>query len=162
MSKDAPHKSPKKFWTAYDPSFQVGVDCGEGKTQQSFMDECDIHKIISRAEKTGTLRELLSQSGQPLYGDFSEVPEYQESMNIIVRAREQFDALPSELRDRFANSPERFLEFTSNPKNVEEMVSLGLAIARKEPDENPRQAPKKQRSGSTDPAVPAAGGGPDA
>lgn len=67
----------------------------------------------------------------PQYGDFSNVEEYQTSLNIVIRANDQFNALSSELRDRFQNDPSKFLEFCDNPQNSEELVKLGLAIPKK-------------------------------
>lgn len=67
----------------------------------------------------------------PKYGDFANPLSYQESLNLVIHAQEQFNSLSSRVRERFANDPQKFLEFTSNPENAEEMVKLGLATVRK-------------------------------
>lgn len=99
-----------------------------GRTKQSFKDECDINNIMRRFEKTGQITHLNKNAQQ--YGDFSEVPEFQEAHHIVMRTAEQFQALPARVRDRFANSPENFLKFVNDPQNAEEMVALGLATER--------------------------------
>jgi phage internal scaffolding protein len=80
---------------------------------------------MSRYSRTGRLPELIDK--QPSYGDFSSVVDYQEAMNIVKFAEFQFQNLPSNVRDRFGNSPEKFLEFVNNPDNVDEMIKMGLA-----------------------------------
>jgi phage internal scaffolding protein len=95
------------------------------RTHQSFKDECDINGIVKKAQSTGVLPSLIKEN--PQYGDFSDPLDYQQSLNVIIRANEQFDALPSHVRARFANDPQNFLMFTADPKNLPEMVKMGLA-----------------------------------
>jgi phage internal scaffolding protein len=97
---------------------------GKGKTQQQFKDDCDINKILKRYAQTGQAPAVFTQG---MYGDFSDVPSYQESCEIVIKAEQQFRSLPSEIRKRFNHSPEEFLAFATNEKNIEEMRSLGLA-----------------------------------
>lgn len=66
----------------------------------------------------------------PRYGDFSDPVSYQDSLNLVLFAQQQFEALDSRVRERFLNDPARFLEFTNDPKNMDEMIQLGLAIPR--------------------------------
>ena len=96
------------------------------RTKQAFKDECDINNILKRYEKTGVLPDLIKSN--PKYGDFSSALTYQESLNTVLHAQEQFEALGSRVRERFNNDPVKFLEFTSDPSNIEEMVKLGLAV----------------------------------
>lgn len=95
----------------------------EQGAKQSFRDECDINKIVSRYEDIGIYP--LPKSS-PMYGDFTEMNGYEEALQKVVRAREYFDQLPAELRERFANDPARMLDFVTDPKNVNEAVKLGL------------------------------------
>jgi len=97
---------------------------GESKTHQSFKDQCDINRVMSKYAKTGVLPELIKTN--PVYGDFSSAPDYQEAQNIVIKAKEQFNALDAKVRERFANNPANFLEWANNPANAEEMATLGL------------------------------------
>lgn len=114
-----------KFYTAYDPPPEVGVDCSvePDLTKQEFKDECDINVIMARYIRTGVLPPGI---GVGMYGDFSDIGSYQEALQIIERASEQFAAQPSGVRDRFNHSPEAFLEFVMNPDNRAEAQKLGL------------------------------------
>lgn len=120
-----------KFRKVYEEFEKPGInfDPKEGRTKQSFKDECDINNIVKRYETLGQLPDLIK--ADPRYGDFSSVPDYQTSIMIVQKAQEQFDVLPSRVRERFANDPERFLAFAQDPKNAREMVSMGLAIEQK-------------------------------
>lgn len=94
------------------------------KTKQSFKDECDINQIMKKFEKTGILPDLIKTN--PVYGDFSDPKTYQESLNLVHHAQEQFSNLSSKVRERFNNDPQKFLEFTSNAENADEMAKMGL------------------------------------
>lgn len=94
-------------------------------TKQYFKEECDINNILKKFNATGQLPDMIKQN--PVYGDFSDVASFQEALSIVNHAYEQFEALPSTLRDRFANDPEKFLAFCEDGNNLEELVKLGLA-----------------------------------
>jgi len=101
---------------------------GESLTKQSFIDECDINKIIARFIKTGSDKGL---QGSPLseknYGDFSDVPDLIGLYERIHTAEESFMTLPPDVRRKFENDPLQFMEFASDPSNYDEMRELGLA-----------------------------------
>lgn len=104
---------------------RVQLHTGPGLTEQSHKDDCDINLIIKKFAGDD-LRQL--QSNKPaLYGDFASAPSFEESLQIVIRANEQFAGLPSKVRKEFDNNPQAFLEFASNPKNGERLVELGLA-----------------------------------
>lgn len=111
------------FHTRFKPPAKVKqLPGGETLTKQEFKDECDINRIMARALRHG----VLPQQPGALYGDFSEVGDYQEAQNIILHAQQQFAALPSKVRERFDNDPANMLRFVSDPKNKEEGRKLGL------------------------------------
>ncbi|AXH75961.1 MAG: internal scaffolding protein [Microviridae sp.] len=96
----------------------------DGLTKQSFKDECDINSIVKKALRNGMLPE---GNVNPIYGDFADVKDYQEGLNVILKADAQFNSLPAHVRSKFQNDPAQFLEFANNPANGKEMVELGLA-----------------------------------
>ena len=112
------------------------------RTMQSSKDECDINQIMKRFEKTGQLPETIKSD--PQYGDFSSLPDFQDSLHIVQKSEDQFSKLSARVRARFENDPAKFLEFAQNPANAQEMVDLGLALKR-EPAPAPEapQAVKK-------------------
>lgn len=102
-------------------------------TQQHFRDECDINHIMARYRETGFLVDPMQKAtAKPQFGDFSTVSDFMQAQNIIAHARENFDALPSNLRERFANNPAQMLSFLENESNYEEAVKLGLVEKRPE------------------------------
>ncbi len=90
----------------------------DGRTKQSFRDETDINKILHRAQKAGTLSHLQKYEG--VYGDYADF-DFFESQMTLTKGREVFDALPSELRNEFRQSPAEFFEFVNNPANADKL-----------------------------------------
>lgn len=95
---------------------------GPGLTKQSFRDECDINRIMKRYAQSGTLPPGLPGT----YGDFTGPGELLDAYELVKNAEEQFNALPSALRERFHNKPAEFLAFVGQEKNREEAEKLGL------------------------------------
>ena len=91
---------------------------------QSERDECDINTIVMRFGLTGTLPTGVRA---PTYGDFTGVSDYREALEAIQAADDSFYAMPAEVRARFQNDPARFVDFCSDPRNIDEARSLGLA-----------------------------------
>jgi len=127
-----------------------GLDCSKdkGRTKQSMKDECDINKITARYERTGALPDMIRED--PQYGDFSDVPSFQEALHLVSLAETQFGALDARVRARFENDPAQFLAFATDPANLGEMVKLGLAVERPSPTPSP--------AASSAPGDPASGG----
>ena len=111
------------------------------KTDQRFRDETDVNMILARYRVTGDKVVLgLQPSGEPIrppqYGDFSEVGTYQECLEVVMNAQEQFDALPAAVRKEVGNTPEGMLQFISNPDNYDRGVELGIFEKRVEVVDN--------------------------
>lgn len=99
------------------------------RTVQSDADSTDLNKIVARYMRTG---ELPQTPVPPRFGDFRNVGDFRSCNDVIVRARESFEALPSRIRERFV-TPEAFCTFCENPENLDEMRKLNLAVPKKEP-----------------------------
>jgi len=103
----------------------VWCDPEKGRTVQSEAASCDVNRIVETFKKTGVLPQVGGRAA-PQYGDFSEVPSYQEALGIIERAEEAFSALPARVRQRFGNDPAAVVAFVADPRNREEAARLGL------------------------------------
>jgi len=117
-----------EFRTNYEKRVRKPFSCskpGSVTVKQSFKAECDINNIMRKYQAQGVLPSLILQD--PKYGDFSNVPDYQEALNLVLKAQAQFGGLSAEVRDRFGSDPSRFLAFCENPANQEELISMGLA-----------------------------------
>lgn len=111
-------------------------------TEQSHKDMCDVDKIIRQYDRTGLVTHL--NTARALYGDFTQINEYQESMNIVIAAETAFQALPSQVRREFENDAGKFMEFATNPKNKDKMIELGLI-------EKPVETSSNKKSDKGDP-----------
>lgn len=109
-----------------------GVDTGPGVTKQSFADEVNINKIIARFDKNGMVTHINKSPG--FFGDVSELVDYQESLNIVMKAEELFSGMSAEIRARFGNDPGQMIEFLEDPKNLEEAKKLGMVLEKPVPD----------------------------
>lgn len=124
---------------------------GKTLTQQHHTSSCDINKIMDKFSKTGELP--VSHGGKPLYGDFSNVPDYQTSLSLVLKAEAQFAGLPARIRDRFHNSPSEFLAFTGDDKNKTEMIAMGIHFDPK--TQNADGTPKRKPTPPVSAAAPA-------
>lgn len=106
---------------------KVRIDCSKDVplTQQSAKDECDINLIVEAAKRGADLSQRLS-SKPPMYGDFTNLPDYRTALVMVTKARDMFMSLDARVRERFLNDPAKLLDFLADPKNREEGVKLGL------------------------------------
>lgn len=136
-----------EFLTKFNRPKKSGLKCPEKtRTKQSFKDECDINNILKKYQKTGQLPDMIRSN--PQYGDFSDVVDYQTGLDIVNKAHTQFMALSADVRERFANSPEKFLQFCGDVKNLPEMIKMGIAIERK-PENNTETKPEVKNEKQT-------------
>lgn len=115
-----------QFKHAYSESSRLGdVECKEPTlAQQQFKDDADINVLLERFKVTGQLPEGIRI---PTYGDFSDIVDFRSANDAIRRATASFMDLPANLRARFQNDPQVFLEFCSDKENLPELRKLGLA-----------------------------------
>ena len=92
-------------------------------TNQSFKFECDINNICDGK----AFSSLPANRNLPLFDDFTNLGNYQESLDVISKAQSMFEELPSAIRSKFENDPQKLIDFVSNPeKNYEEGLKLGI------------------------------------
>lgn len=118
--------------------------------RQEFRDEADINNIIKKYQVTGFLVDPSTpRVRRPTFGDFASLPDYQQSLNIVLQAQDRFDALPVEIRHRFNYDPANLLAFVSDSSNRDEAIKLGLI------DENPTKSASALEARVAEPAPPA-------
>lgn len=104
-------------------------DESPSRTKQEFTAECDINVIMKRfiaSDFDPTSLPLTSRKG--MYGDFTNMPDsYHAALNYVRDTEASFLGLPADLRARFDNDPQVFLDFVSDAANVPELIKLGLA-----------------------------------
>lgn len=95
----------------------------EDLTKQEFKEETDINVLLRRFAITGKLPENVRM---PVYGDFEQIDDFHTAANAIATAREAFDQMPAEIRDRFGHDPQKFVDFCLDERNLGEARALGL------------------------------------
>lgn len=94
------------------------------KADPSQAPECDINNIMHKFGKTGHISHFAKHQG--MYADLTEISDLHSAMIQVTQAQQAFDALPSELRTRFGNSPIEMVNFLQNSQNKDEAIKLGL------------------------------------
>lgn len=118
-------------------SDETGLLCKDPSlTLQDQKDDADINVIVRRF---GIGQPMPGRSVLPIVtnGDFVEAQDLHTSLMILKQAEESFAALPAEVRGRFENDPEKFVDFCSSTKedDVRDMIRYGLAVERVVPKE---------------------------
>lgn len=125
--------------TKYDKTRNIEKDFkgpeGETRTQQQFKESCDINVIVKRIEKGTVDVDTLTKSSQ-VYGDFTDVTDFETAKNKVLKAERAFLELDPELRSKFDNDPAKMVAFALDPKNKEEAEKLKI----KEPEETVNKA----------------------
>lgn len=98
---------------------------GKSLTLQSQAQEADINVIVKRFGMTGELPQV---AVPPSFGNFDVELDYRTALDVIRAADRSFMQLDAAVRARFLNDPARFVEFCEDPKNLEEMRRMGLAV----------------------------------
>lgn len=127
------------------------------RTKQEFREESNINNIMAKYEKHGVITHI--KTGEPVYGDFSGLTDYQTSLNTVMAAQDVFDSLPAKLRKRFSNDPAEMVRFVEDPANADELVELGMAKkpAKTKVDAAEQQSkPVKSKKGSGEAPKPKA------
>lgn len=91
-------------------------------TKQEPKGSCDINDLVARAIQSGGI----IPDSRAKYGDFTGAADFQDAMNRILSAQQDFMLLPSQLRARFNNDPGALLDFLAQPDNAAESIELGL------------------------------------
>ncbi len=105
-------------------SNESGLACEEPSlAQQHFKEECDINTILQKFSITGILPDAPLS---PRYGDFSGIGDYHTALNRVMAAKDEFMALPANIRARFDNDPSKLIEFLEDSSNRPEAEELGL------------------------------------
>lgn len=93
--------------------------------KQSMADDANINTIIGKWIAHGAIP--FGMNGRaPRYGDFSSGLDFHTAMMQVREAERQFDMLPSRVRAKCDNDPQKFLEMVYDPARRDELVKLGL------------------------------------
>lgn len=117
-----------------DASFRT---VGPSLTRQEFKEECDINTLMAKYDMhagTGPGM-LMHQDPAMFYADFTMLPssllDYHRYMD---EAQASFMRLPAVVRKEFENDATLFVQFASDPENLPQMRTWGLAAPEKVAD----------------------------
>jgi len=118
------------------------------KAVQSEKTHSDINNIVAKAYKTGQLPVLTSRQPIP---KLPEAGTYQDMLNKVVFANQQFERLPSSVRAEFENKPQNMLHAIELSKDnagiAKRLVELGLIDPPPSPKEPSQSAPQNAGDG---------------
>mgnify|MGYP000741555864 CR=1 FL=1 len=95
----------------------------ETRTEQSHAKRVNINSIMAKVARGGMAP---IKSGSPLYGDFSNVGDYQQCKDRIIAAQMDFNQLPANIRAEFDNDPAKLIAYLNNPENEQDAIDQGL------------------------------------
>jgi len=95
----------------------------ENRTEQHHKDEVNINNIVKRHG-----HELIAKTAALQQFKYDDVVgnDFQETMNIIIKAQDSFQSVPSDIRKQFNNNPAEFMDYIHNPENKEQLVAWGM------------------------------------
>lgn len=142
-----------KFFTKFDRPDSPGIDFRDEPklVAVEFLKESDINYLLARYKNTGSfysVEDMMKAKARPVFGDFTGIPNYEESLNKMATALEMFQELPLKIRQRFHDSPIELLAFMQDENNLDEAISLGIVEKTAKTSETPpkvnEQTPKEE------------------
>lgn len=121
-------------------------------TREEYRADSEINTILAKYRQTGTLP--VSQSGQPFWGDFSEIPSLQEAYEVMADAEANYLTLSASVRDASDNNPATFLQMMQDPEGFAALRNAGLEVlVDPTPVSEPSDAPLSTGSPGTVPVA---------
>lgn len=119
-----------EFYNYFSPAPKPKIDFTDAPsmTEQHHAEDLDINRIVNRALRTGAVDPSLVRT----FGKYADVTSVGDFMSANITYRkgvEAFEALPSEIRERFQNNPANLLDFLSKEENRDEAIKLGFIEA---------------------------------
>lgn len=113
------------FQTAFSEKIRVESPVDSvSLTKTSFAEELDVNNVIKKYNKTGILQKAHDFEG--VYGEFHSY-DLREAIEMVNKAQDLFLEIPSDVRRKFNNDPGAFIDFATNPDNLEQMREWNLA-----------------------------------
>lgn len=132
-----------QFQTAYSKKKRyTTIFKDKSLTKQSQFGEADINSIIKRHLNPTMLADL--NKLEQVYGEITS-QDLLTAHQKLDAAQEAFMEIPSEIRRQFNQDPGQFIDYATNPDNIEQMREWGLAHKennQSEPEPEPTPDPE--------------------
>jgi len=126
-----------KFQSAYSEKVNpVTKDFEKSKAKQSELANADINKIVKRHTQEELVADLNKLEGA--YGQVTS-ENLMDAYKKIEAAEQAFMEVPSDIRKKFNQDAGAFIDFATNPDNLQQMAEWGLG--RVPVPEDPPQVP---------------------
>ncbi len=102
------------------------VFSGKSLTQQHNKEAADINNILKKHKFQPIKQPEYTDDN---YGDFSNVPNYQDSLQIVIDADTAYAQLPANIRKEMRD-PRGMIQFCEDPRNYDKALELGLVDAK--------------------------------
>lgn len=113
---------------------RVKTQLTEGSVvQQEFAEECDINRLVEKHVRSGV---GFPQSSLEQFADVSDVPDYQQAQEAVLKAQNAWYSLDASIRRYFNDKPENFLRALHDKNQHDELVRLKVF---KKPEAAPPQ-----------------------
>lgn len=110
-------------------------------TKQSEFEQADINSIIKRHLNPTILADL--NKLEQVYGEITS-NDLLEAHQKLTDAHEAFMEIPSDIRRHFNQDAGQFIDFATNPDNIDQMREWGLAKPKEpEPQTPPEITPEE-------------------
>lgn len=113
--------------SAVEVSDLYSVDTGEDTlVRQEFRDEVDVNTIMRRF---GVDVGRVFGPKQAMYGDFTDIHDFESAVAKVDEIRGRFMQLPAEVREKFQNDPQRLISAVERmtPEEFDEYVAASPA-----------------------------------
>lgn len=128
------------FQSAYSSKVVVEtINNQPSRTKANLADNLDVNKIIKRFQKTGILQKLVDLEG--IYGEIDSM-ELRDALEKVNKAENMFMDVPSKIRNMFDNDAGAFIDYATNPANIQQLRDWGLAVPLPDPHQNPAIEPE--------------------
>lgn len=128
----------------------------ENATEQRFEGVTNINEIMDRV-LSGRLVPVTVLDPQAALID--DRMDFQQKLNIITKARQEFDLLPAKVKKRFNQDPGELVEFLKDEENRKEAESLGLVLKKKPVEPKEQTVKETKTEGNSAKAKPKEEGG---
>lgn len=101
----------------------------ETKAQQQYAETTKISYIMKQYNLTGMLNQNKNQ--EPMFDDFTNIPDYQTAQKSIAQAYQDFEKMPAQIKKEFNNNPAEMLDWLQDSKNKDKAIEYGLITQQK-------------------------------
>lgn len=110
-----------------EPYLEPTETYNQWERTQSYADDCKIENVIAAAQR-GDFSMLMQR--KPTYMDATGLPKtLAEAQNLVIRMKDEFMKMPNEVKEKFNNSPEMYVNMMGTPEFDKIMGSYNKHIA---------------------------------